>query len=234
MNGLSFLITITQREDAEALVDFWNQRHVSAIFHLLCNGTAGPKILDFLGLEKTEKMLTFTVLPHDKAKTVLADMVNVFGINLPGKGIGLRIPTSSVGGASSLRYLLENQNYIIGEVTTMEEKQTFPYELIIAISSKGSSDLVMEAAHAAGAGGGTVLHAKAAGTDFSEKFFGVSISAEKEVILIAAKRKSKDAMMRAIMERAGIKSDAHTVLFSLPVEDVVGLTSLTARSEEDN
>ena len=35
-----------------------------------------------------------------------------------------------------------------------------PYELIIAIVDKGTSDLVMDAARAAGAPGGTVLHAK--------------------------------------------------------------------------
>ena len=226
MNGISILLTITKREDSEALNAFLAQRNISAVFSLLCNGTAGQTTLDILGLEKTEKTLTLTMLERRKAKTVMAEMVSALGINLPGMGISIRIPISSIGGASSMKYLLENQNIIIGEVATMEEKITFPNELIIAIAERGTSELVMEAAHSAGARGGTVLHAKASGTDFSAKFFGVSISSEKEVILIVTTHKGKDSIMRAIMEQAGIHSPARTVLFSLPAEDVVGLNSI--------
>ena len=231
MNGISFLLTITKREDSESFLLFLERKNISASFSMLCNGTAGPKMLDILGIEKTEKTLTCTMLERKKAKVVMQEMISTFGINLPGNGIALRLPINSIGGASSLRYLLENQNIIIGEVGHMEEKVTFPYELIVAICESGTSELVMAAAHSAGAKGGTVLHAKAAGTDFSAKFFGVSITSEKEMILIATVHKSKDSIMRAIMEQAGIHSDARTVLFSLPVEDVVGLTSVTEAVE---
>ena len=231
MNGISFLLTITRREDGDAFIDFLQQKNISAIFSLLCNGTAGQKMLDILGIEKTEKMMTCTMLPCEKAKAVMQEMISVFGINMPGTGICLRIPTSSIGGVSSMRYLLEKQDIIIGEVDNMEDKTTFLYDLIVAFAERGTSELVMEAAHSAGARGGTVLHAKAVGTDFSAKFFGVSISAEKEMILIATQRKTKDVIMKAIMEKAGIHSDARTLLFSLPVEDVVGLTSLAEQAK---
>ena len=131
-----------------------------------------------------------------------------------------------------MKYLMEKQDIIIGEVTDMEEKQSFPYELIVAIAERGSMDMVMEAARSANAGGGTILHAKGTGTDFTSKFFGVSIAAEKEMLLIVANRKDKAGIMRAIMEKAGIRSQAHTALFSLPVEDVVGLTSVMNAAAE--
>ena len=38
----------------------------------------------------------------------------------------------------------------------------------------------------------------------------------------------KKAIMRAIMDQAGIQSPAHTVMFSLPVESVAGLRSVMA------
>ena len=38
--------------------------------------------------------------------------------------------------------------------------------------------------------------------------------------------------MHAIMEKAGIHTPAHTVLFSLPVETVAGLKSVMEDSEE--
>ncbi len=233
MNGISFLLIIAKREDAEAFTSFLQGKNISAIFSMLCHGTAKQNILTLLGIEKTEKALFFTMLESKKAKRLLPELVSTLGINTPGTGIALCMPVSSIGGASSMRYLMEKQNIIIGEVADMEEKQGFPYELIMAIAEKGASDLVMAAAHSAGAGGGTVIHAKGMGTDFAAKFFGVSIASEKELILIVVRRKDKNAIMHAIMEQAGMSSQAHTVLFSLPVEDVVGLTSLMAKSDGD-
>ena len=58
--------------------------------------------------------------------------------------------------------------------------------------------MVMDAARSAGAGGGTVLHAKGTGTEFTSKFLGVSIAAEKELIYIVSKNRDKGAIMKAI------------------------------------
>ena len=56
----------------------------------------------------------------------------------------------------------------------------FSHELIMAIMNEGYSDTVMDAARSAGAGGGTVLHAKGTGRARAEKFFGVSLADEKD------------------------------------------------------
>ena len=60
----------------------------------------------------------------------------------------------------------------------------FDYELIVVILNEGHSDMVMDAARSAGAGGGTVLHAKGTGAIGTEKFFGVTLANEKDVIYI--------------------------------------------------
>ena len=80
-----------------------------------------------------------------------------------------------------------------------------------------------EAARSAGAGGGTVIHAKGTGMEGMGKFFGVSLAAEKEMIFIVTERGQKQAIMRAIMEKAGMESKARTFLFSVPVDEVAGL-----------
>ena len=232
MQGISLLLTITKREFEQEFTSFLQQRGISAIFSALCRGTAGQNILNLLGIEKTEKVLLFAMMESKKAARLMREMVSDMGINMPGNGIALRMPVGSIGGASCMKYLMEKQDIIIGEVTDMEEKQSFPYELIVAIAERGSMDMVMEAARSANAGGGTILHAKGTGTDFTSKFFGVSIAAEKEMLLIVANRKDKAGIMRAIMEKAGIRSQAHTALFSLPVEDVVGLTSVMNAAAE--
>ena len=81
----------------------------------------------------------------------------------------------------------------------------------------------MDAARAAGAGGGTVLHAKGTGSKRGEKFFGVSLADEKDMVYIIAYADEKTAIMRAINENAGPGTKAGAICFSLPVSSVAGL-----------
>ena len=57
----------------------------------------------------------------------------------------------------------------------------------------------------------------------AEKFLGVSIADEKELILIVTKTEMKNAIMQSIMDHAGLESKARAVVFSLPVTDTAGL-----------
>ena len=100
------------------------------------------------------------------------------------------------------------------------------YELVIVIANQGYIELVMDAARGAGAYGGTVLHAKGTGMEQAEKFLGVSLAAEKEIILIVAKKQQKNDIMKAVMEQAGMESKAKSIVFSLPVTDTAGLRLL--------
>lgn len=226
MNGICFLLLIIRRETDAAYADFLRGMGLSAPFSLPCNGTAGQNLLSLLGIEKTEKTLLFAVASQKTAARALRESVSRMGIDMPGNGIALMLPVDSIGGASSMKALTADRNIISGEVTDMEEKQSFPYALIIAISERGSAGLVMDAARSAGAGGGTVLHARGAAGEDAETFLGVTLAAEKEMLLLVVSRRDKTAVMRAVMEQAGIHTKAHTVLFSLPVESVAGLKSV--------
>ena len=99
----------------------------------------------------------------------------------------------------------------------------FKHELIVVILNEGYSDFVMDAARSAGAGGGTVLHAKGTGSRRAEKFFGVSLAEEKDLIYIVAHSDEKAAIMRAISEAAGPGTKAGAICFSLPISSVAGL-----------
>jgi len=64
------------------------------------------------------------------------------------------------------------------------------------------------------------------------KFFGMSIADEKEMVMILTAANQKTAIMRAIMDKAGVNSPAHTVMFTLPVESVAGLRSVMIAAGE--
>lgn len=229
MNDLKYIITIGRRPFAEQHIAFCRSCGIEAVHIILCRGTASQSMLDFLGVEDTEKVMLQMMATRENTKKYTHGLIYKMGLEAPGSGIALIIPVGSIGGIAGMKYLTDGQNPIIGgEVNEMNETN---YALIMVIAEGGSSDLVMDAARGAGARGGTVVSGKGTGTEFTTKFFGVSIADDKDLIYIVAKRRDKDAIMRAIMEKAGMHSDAHAAVFTLPVEDVVGLHSVT---DEDN
>lgn len=100
-----------------------------------------------------------------------------------------------------------------------------PYELILTIVNRGFADLVMDAAKKAGASGGTIVHARGTGIHEAEKFFGIIVQPEKELVLILAAREEKNSIMTAICTHAELKDVGKGICFSLPVDQVVGLTT---------
>ena len=144
-------------------------------------------------------------------------------IDIPGNGVMLTVPLKSVAGGKTLSYLTDDLK--AGGAPNMN----FEHELITVILNEGYSDFVMDAARAAGAGGGTVLHAKGTGGTRGEKFFSVSLADEKDMIYIIAHKDEKAAIMRSINEQAGPGTKAGAICFSLPISSVAGL-----RAREEN
>lgn len=94
-------------------------------------------------------------------------------------------------------------------------------EMIVCIINEGFSDVVMIAAKNAGAKGGTVLNARGTGNAEIEKYFGISITPEKEVVFIVCKAEEKDAIAKAIYKDAGLDTKGQGIVFSLPVDDFI-------------
>lgn len=219
MLGLKYLILITQREYSEKYMDFFRRHGVHRILSVLSHGTASEKTLDYFGIEKTEK-ITFEAMIRDDVKDKLVkDMYLEMNIGSAGNGIAVFVNIDGIGGASSLKYFVGDLPVEKKENTDMSETKTV---LIITVVDKGNTDIVMDAARSAGASGGTVVRAKGTGAEIA-KFFGVSISEEKEMVYIVADRADRDGIMHAVMQKAGGDSDAHGVVFSLPVDSVVGI-----------
>ena len=112
----------------------------------------------------------------------------------------------------------------------MEETKSaameFEYSLIVTILNSGSAETVMEAARKAGAGGGTVLHGRGLNAKNAEKFFGFTIQAEKDMLLIVARTAEKDAIMRAIAESEDMTAEGRGMTFSLPVNSLMGISRM--------
>ena len=214
------MITITKRLTSRKIHAFYEQNGLSPIFCSLANGTATSEMLDYFGLEATEKIVMMSVVTDDTWKGVKRGLEEQVQIDVPGRGIAFLIPLSSIGGKKVLQFLTDGQKFEIEKERSMKDTK---YELIVVIANHGHSEEVMDAARDKGAGGGTVIHAKGTGLERAEKFLGVSIADEKEMIFIVARTEDKNRIMKSIMENAGLNSKARSVVFSMPVTDTAGL-----------
>ena len=110
------------------------------------------------------------------------------------------------------------------------------YEMIMCIIDAGFSETVMDAAKEVGARGGTVIHARGTANKEAEQFFNISIQPDKEIVMILVPAEIKDSVLHALYRSAGLKTEGHGIAFSLPVDDVVGISSAHSQehSEEKN
>ena len=100
----------------------------------------------------------------------------------------------------------------------------FQHECIVCIVNAGFSEAVMDAAKEFGARGGTVVHARGTANQEAEKFFGITIQPEKEMVLILVPSEIKEDILHALYRAVGLQTPGQGIAFSLPVDGVVGLT----------
>lgn len=99
-----------------------------------------------------------------------------------------------------------------------ENKKT-SRDMITVIVNKGYADDVMFAARKAGATGGTVINARGTAREDDEKFFGVHIVPEKDMLVIVVEHDKKEAVLSAIKEVKCLKEPGMGIAFSSPVTD---------------
>ena len=219
MKDVNLLLSIVRRADAESFIDFYSGQGVPIVYSTPGMGTARSAQLGLLGLERSEKTVLLSVLPGEQLRRVLHALTYEMKIALPDRGVAVAVPLTAMGGAAALRELIGEQELTEREENGMEHA----YEMIVAIAEKGHAETVMDAARSARAGGGTVIHAKGTGAMAGERFLGISLGEEKEVIYIVTERDRRADIMRAIMRDAGGESPAHALVFSLPVTAAAGL-----------
>lgn len=223
MDRADLMIVITDRSRGGEFAAWFQAQGAALVLSALGQGTAATEVLDYLGLEATEKAVLLLAAP--RSGRLVRRAARELWLDVPGRGILMAVPISSVGGARARDYLLSWQ---AEEEDDMDREIT--HELIVVIANRGHTDQVMDAARSAGAAGGTTIHAKGTGTELARKFMGVSLAAEKEIVLILAKEADRKPIMKAVMTQAGMQTKAQAVTFSLPVTDLAGLRLLEEES----
>ena len=101
--------------------------------------------------------------------------------------------------------------------------KTNNHEVIFAIVNSGFAEEVMDVAKEHGARGGTIISARGVAREEAAAFFGFTLHAEKELLMIVVEKNIRNAVLNGIYKAMGMSKKSTGIVFSLPVSDVAGL-----------
>jgi len=216
-------MTIINKTDAEEFSDFYIKENVVPIYSTLCDGAANSETLNILGFVKSEKIMLQSLVTAEHARRLKVKLTYDMDIDLPNRGIALAIPLSSITSKALLEKIQSHCPNTNQEEIRITDERKLNMELIISICPKGNSADVMKAARTAGATGGTIVKAKGTAREGLDKFFGMALSDEKEIIYIVTQKEKRNDIMQAVVSHVCTDGEQHPIAFSLPVADVAGL-----------
>jgi hypothetical protein len=212
--------------------DVFETAHVRFHFVAKGRGTASSEVLDMLGIGSIEKAVVFVLEQELFLPQLFRDVTRKLGLHNPGAGIAFTAPLSAINTPilsvfkQSVEKLMDKTMETVTEENKMDEndgKITIRYDLIVSIINQGYSDEFMVKAREAGAGGGTVISARALMHKGPVKFLGITVQDEKEIIIILSTREKRTGIMSTVSRAYGITTKAEGIIFSVPVDSITGV-----------
>ena len=228
---VKLLVCIIKKGDEIALTEACNEQCVALSFSGLGYGTAKSHYLSYLGLDEIEKRIVYSLIPNYCESRVLKAINKQLKLYLMGNGIAFTIPLSGISNLISNAILSTpyREDATETQKNNKEREARKMHELIVAVVNQKFTDTVLDASRAAGATGATILHTRSVNNKQVEQVLGTSFKQETDTIAFLTSSEYKQKIMEAIRECAGLKTDGGAILFSLPVDSIVGI----GRFEED-
>lgn len=221
--GAKMIVSIVERGQGKAVAKMLQEQNIS--FHYQCSGvgTAPSDLLEILGIGSPERDILLSLASDTIADRAMEQMINdEFQGKVHAKGIVFDISVTALNQViATILFAAEKSGEPDGGIRM---EQNGKHSLILVTVNQGHTDDVMDTAKKAGARGGTVIRARWAGNEESEKVYGITVQQEKEVIAIVAAGERRKAIMEAINEKHGLTSQAGAMLCSLGIDQMARLS----------
>lgn len=222
--SFQLLVLITNPKLAEKATRIFRKSTLPVQYRLNAQGTASSEIMDMLGLGSIDKCILMSTVPRQLGDAMLTRLRQELRLGAVNSGIAFTISLTGVN-KLLMRMLMrsdeENAAHNIRKVGNIMSDTK--YALVVAAVNIGFSGDVMDAAKAAGASGGTVIHSRWIGNEEIAASWGLSMQEEKELVLILSEEEKRVEIMSGISEKCGMRSDARGLVMSLPIDAVMGL-----------
>ncbi|MBA3017281.1 MAG: P-II family nitrogen regulator [Proteobacteria bacterium] len=107
------------------------------------------------------------------------------------------------------------------------------FKLILSTIKPDITDRIVDAAKGAGATGATIIPARGTGIREAKTFFGLSLEAQTDIILLLVEEHLVDKILDAIKKAGEFHKPGTGIAFVVPVEHVVGLESQMEKFKEE-
>ncbi len=232
---VKILIGIVNKDDQTKLAETINKYATALNFSGIGHGTARSHYRSYFGFNEIEKRVTFSLIPSYLEHTLLNAIGQELKLYLLGKGIAFTMPLSGVSNIVEDAVLSSPEREQVKDSKRLVSKKekTIMHELVIAVVNEKYTDAAIEAARAAGATGATVFHSRSIANEKVEEAMGTSISDDTNSIFFLTSKEYKLKIMEAVRDSAGLKTEGSAVIFSLPVDDLVGIGRFDGEIKED-
>ena len=221
MEPLKLVVSIVERGQGKNMIKLYNGQKITHHFQCAGIGTATSEIMDLLGLDSKEKDVIFTVGKATLVNKLMKDLNNDLRGNARSKGIVFDIGIEAVSHILALAVLMPVKDEVGRKDIMMEDGMK--NSMILVTVNQGFTEEVMETARKAGARGGTIIHARWAGSESTEEFYGITVQQEKEIIAIVSPADKRKEIMEAVNSNHGMKTEARGTVLSIGIEDMVRL-----------
>ncbi len=224
---VKLLVAIINRNDEERLTEIVNECSVAMHFSGLGHGTAHSSYMTYFGFNEIEKKITLSLIPGKLEHTILSEIGHGLKLYLVGRGIAFTVPLSGISN-------IINDAIISGidkgdksptrqkSISKKKEKKRM-HELVIAVVDTKYTEIAIDAARRAGATGATVFHTRSVNNEKAAQRIGTTVNQETDSVLFLTTLEYKTKIMEAVRDAAGLKTEGGAVIFSLPVDDLVGI-----------
>ena len=220
---MQLLVSIVERGKGLHLMEHYKTFRLLHHDQAAGRGTASSHLLDALGFGTSERDIVLTFGPRDTVRHLMAHLKDEDRSKLDTRGIAFSLNMSGMSAIMAVCLSrLEELEPERGELI-MEQNTTAHHSLILVVVNQGYTDAVMDTARAVGARGGTVIRARWTGAGEVEKFVGITLQAEKEVLAIVATEEDRNAIMEAIDKGHGMRTPDQAMVISLPVDQTARL-----------
>lgn len=191
----------------------------------LGEGTAPSKLLDTLGLTEVQKEILMISSTNELSDKLHEVAKAEFSFTKRNKGIAFTIPFQQ-------RKLKPGIQEEISVPDDTDIPDISPYSCIVTIVDKGRSKACINAARAAGANGGTIIHGRGAGipTDF---YFPLVIEPQKDIVMIITAKEKTSQICERIFSELELDRTGNGIVFTLPVSQATGLFENTNEESKE-
>ena len=224
---VKLLVGIINKEDEGRFTEIVNECCTALNFSGVGHGTARSSYMTYFGFNEIEKRITMSLIPGSAEHNILSAVGHGLKLYLVGRGIAFTLPLSGISNILNDAILsgVDKPDKPTGNRAPISKKKekVIMHELVIAVVSNKYTDVAIEAARSAGATGATVFHTKSINNEKAEQTIGTALNRETDSLFFLTTMEYKAKIMEAVRDAAGLKTEGGAVIFSLPVDDLVGI-----------